>query len=221
MAVFAYTALDRQGRQTSGTIPADSRAAAMDQVLSLGLSPISLEEKPSGNGHAPAGGTMRLLPGLRRASASTRVPQSAVESFTRELANLLSAGLPLSRALHLLGREASHPAARNVWSRVHDDVVSGTSLADALAKWPKAFSSVYVAMVRAGEAGGFLHVVLQQIADFRAREQELKGKVKAAMVYPAVLGCLAIVVLVFLLTFFIPRFSGIFQEFGGQLPWLT
>jgi type II secretory pathway component PulF len=164
---------------------------------------------------------MRLLPGLRRTSASTRVPQSAVESFTRELANLLSAGLPLSRALHLLGREASHPAARNVWSRVHDDVVSGTSLADALAKWPKAFSSVYVAMVRAGEAGGFLHVVLQQIADFRAREQELKGKVKAAMVYPAVLGCLAVVVLVFLLTFFIPRFSGIFQEFGGQLPWLT
>ncbi|WP_428937144.1 type II secretion system F family protein [Fontivita pretiosa] len=221
MAVFAYTALDRQGRQTSGTIPADSRAAAMDQVLAQGLSPITLEEKASGNGHAAAGGAMRGLLGLHRSAPPTRVPQSAVEAFTRELANLLSAGLPLSRALHLLAREASHPAARNVWSRVHDDVVSGTSLADALGKWPRAFSAVYVAMVRAGEAGGFLHVVLQQIADFRAREQELKGKVKAAMVYPAVLGCLAIVVLVFLLTFFIPRFSGIFQEFGGQLPWLT
>jgi type IV pilus assembly protein PilC len=78
-----------------------------------------------------------------------------------------------------------------------------------------------VAMVRAGEAGGFLHVVLQQIADFRAREQELKGKVKAAMVYPCVLGALAVAVLAFLLTFFIPRFSGIFQEFGSNLPWLT
>src|SRR5687768_12069920 len=76
-------------------------------------------------------------------------------------------------------------------------------------------------MVRAGEAGGFLPVVLQQIADFRAREQDLKGKVKAAMIYPAVLGCVATLVLVFLLTFFIPRFSAIFHEFGGDLPLLT
>src|SRR5439155_14297345 len=106
-----------------------------------------------------------------------------------------------------------------VWSRVHDDVVGGTSLADALAKWPKTFSTVYIAMIRAGEAGGFLPIVLQQIADFRIREQDLKGKVKAAMVYPAVLACLACGVLVFLLTFFIPRFSGIFAEFGANLPW--
>jgi type II secretory pathway component PulF len=137
------------------------------------------------------------------------------------LANLLAAGLPLSRALHLLRREASNPAAKNVWARVHDDVVGGTSLAEALGKWPKAFSSVYIAMVRAGEAGGFLHVVLQQIADFRTREQELKGKIKAAMVYPAVLAVLACGVLVFLLTFFIPRFSSIFEEFGSKLPLLT
>jgi type II secretory pathway component PulF len=108
-----------------------------------------------------------------------------------------------------------------VWSAVHDDVVGGISLAEALEKWPKVFSTVYVAMVRAGEAGGFLHVVLQQIADFRTQEQELKGKVKAAMVYPCVLGLLAVAVLIFLLTFFIPRFSGIFKEFGGALPWLT
>src|SRR5439155_24410287 len=84
-----------------------------------------------------------------------------------------------------------------------------------------AFSSVYVAMVRAGEAGGFLHVVLQQIADFRTREADLKGKVKAAMVYPIVLACLACAVLIFLLTFFIPRFKGIFSELGGNLPALT
>jgi type II secretory pathway component PulF len=214
MAVYTYEALDRTGRRTSGTIPADTRAAAMDQVINQGLSPVSIQEQRAGaNGNGAAAPTHR--------SESTRVPQSAVESFTRELANLLAAGLPLSRALHLLRREASNPGARNVWSKVHDDVVGGTSLADALAKWPKAFSTVYVAMVRAGEAGGFLHVVLQQIADFRTREQELKGKVKAAMVYPCVLAVLAAGVLVFLLTFFIPRFSGIFAQFGGQLPWLT
>lgn len=208
MATFAYVALDRSGRQTTGTIPADSKVAAMDQVVSQGLSPISIVEKAG-------------VAATERRSTSTRVPMHAVESFTRELANLLAAGLPLSRALHLLRREASHPGAKNVWSKVHDDVVGGTSLADALAKFPKVFSTVYVAMVRAGEAGGFLHVVLQQIADFRTREQELKGKVKAALVYPCVLAVLAVGVLIFLLTFFIPRFKGIFAQFGSNLPWLT
>lgn len=208
MATFAYVALDRSGRQTTGVIPADNKVAAMDQVVSQGLSPISIVEKAG-------------VAATERRSTSTRVPMHAVESFTRELANLLAAGLPLSRALHLLRREASHPGAKNVWSKVHDDVVGGTSLADALAKFPKVFSTVYVAMVRAGEAGGFLHVVLQQIADFRTREQELKGKVKAALVYPCVLAVLAVGVLIFLLTFFIPRFKGIFAQFGSNLPWLT
>ncbi|HEY7087378.1 MAG TPA: type II secretion system F family protein [Tepidisphaeraceae bacterium] len=213
MAVFAYTALDRQGRQTTGTVPAQTRTAAMDEVLMRGLSPISVEEQKQANGQ---GGLFS-----KSASTSTRVPQSAVESFTRELANLLAAGLPLSKALNLLRREASAPGAKNVWGKVHDEVVGGTSLADSLAKWPKVFSHVYVAMVRAGEAGGFLHVVLQQIADFRAREQELKGKVKAAMIYPCVLGVFACCVLTFLLVFFIPKFSGIFKDFGAQLPVLT
>src|SRR5947207_5789371 len=210
MTMYTYTALDRSGRRTTGTVPADTRSAAMDQVMNLGLSPVALEEQKT-KANERAGNK----------PPPTRVPQSAVESFTRELANLLAAGLPLSRALHLLRREASNPAAKNVWSKVHDDVVGGTSLAEALGKWPRAFSSVYIAMVRAGEARGFLHVVLQQIADFRTREQELKGKIKAAMVYPAVLAVLACAVLVFLLTFFIPRFSGIFAEFGSKLPLLT
>src|SRR5438270_18517 len=85
----------------------------------------------------------------------------------------------------------------------------------------RTISTVYVAMVRAGEAGGFLDVVLSQIADFRTREQDLKGKVKAAMVYPVILAILAVAVLIFLLTFFIPRFSGIFAQFGADLPLLT
>ena len=208
MGIFAYTALDPTGRQLTGTIPADTRAEAMDHVIRRGLSPIKVDEEK---------GSARQV----KQSTSTRVSQSAVESFTRELANLLGAGLPLSRALHLLRREASSPGAKNVWSAVHDEVVGGVALADALAKWPKVFSTVYVAMVRAGESGGFLPVVLQQIADFRAREQDLKGKVKAALVYPCVLGVFACAVLTFLLTFFIPKFQGVFAEFGGQLPYLT
>jgi type II secretory pathway component PulF len=123
--------------------------------------------------------------------------------------------------MSLLKREASAPAVRYQWGAIHDDVVGGTALADAMAKYPKNFSSVYVAMVRAGEAGGFLEVVLTQIADFRAREADLKGKVKAAMVYPCVLATLGILVLIFLLTFFIPKFSTMFADFGGTLPTLT
>jgi type II secretory pathway component PulF len=223
MAVFAYTALDRNGRQTTGTLPADNRAAAMDEVLGRGLSPLKVEEqagaagaKRSANGHTSALGS--LFGGNPN---STRVSQSALESFTRELANLLQAGLPLSRALQLLRREANSPGAKNVWSNIHDEVVGGEALADAMAQFPKTFSTVYVAMVRAGEQGGFLHVVLQQISDFRAREADLKGKVKAALVYPCVLAFFATGVLIFLLTFFIPKFAGIFNDFGAELPKLT
>jgi type II secretory pathway component PulF len=137
------------------------------------------------------------------------------------MASLLSGGVPLARGLALLKRETKQPGPLALWTQVHSDVVEGNSLADSLAQHPKSFSSVYIAMVRAGEAGGFLDVVLNQIADFRAREQELKGKVKAAMVYPIALGVLAVAVVIFLLTFFIPKFSGIFSQFGGDLPALT
>lgn len=221
MATFAYTALDRAGKRTTGTLGADNRAAAMDEVVNRGLSPVSIEERAKGAAAGTDGSSTFSISLFKGNPNSTRVPQSAVESFTRELANLLSAGLPLSRGLHLLRREASSPGAKNVWGKIHDDVVGGDSLADAMAKWPKAFSTVYVAMVRAGEAGGFLPIVLQQIADFRTREQDLRGKVKAAMVYPCVLAVLAVAVLIFLMTFFIPRFSGIFSEFGANLPLLT
>ena len=210
MAVFTYSALDATGRQTSGSVTADGRAAALKQLADEGLHPVSVKEGASG-----------AMPARAEGSRAGRVPPSAVEAFTRELANLLAAGVSLSRALHILGREASNRNAKQQWAAIHDDVVGGMPLAEALARWPRSFPPVYVAMVRAGEAGGFLDVVLEQIADFRAREQDLKGRVKAALVYPAVLATLAVVVLVFLLTYFIPRFSGIFAEFGAALPKLT
>jgi type II secretory pathway component PulF len=209
---FVYTAIDATGKQVSGQVPAESRIAAMDDLTRRGLSPITINESSS----MPAGSISLSLKGN-----SSKVPQKSVENFTRELANLLAGGLSLSRALSLLRREASHPGAKAAWTQIHDDVVGGESLADALAKFPRAFSGVYIAMVRAGETGGFLHVVLQQIADFRQRESDLKGKVKAALIYPIALAVVASAVLVFLLTYFIPRFSAIFDQFGSNLPWLT
>ena len=210
MATWAYVAVDRTGRTATGTAPAESRAAAIDAVVRRGLSPLSVEPADGAAAH-------RLLPRAK----GPRVPARAVEAFTRELANLLAAGLPLSRALALLKREATHPGAKAAWAKVYDDVTGGAALADALAGFPGVFPDVYVAMVRAGESGGFLHVVLQQIADFRQREKDLLGKVKSAMIYPVALTVVASGVMVFLLTFFIPRFRVIFEQFGEKLPLLT
>ena len=210
MPTFAYTAVEQNGRENSGSLEAQNRPAAIEQIIEQGLYPVSVEES-----RKTSESTVKLI------SRRRRVSPAQVEAFTRELANLLSAGVPLSRALHLISREAAQATARKQWAAIHDDVVGGTSLANALAKWPRTFPPVYVAMVQAGETGGFLDAVLGQIADFRSREQELKGKVKASLVYPIVLAVLAGLVLIFLLTYFIPRFSGIFAEFGGALPWLT
>ncbi|MBV8782111.1 MAG: type II secretion system F family protein [Phycisphaerae bacterium] len=211
-AIFSYTALNKDGRKTAGTLSAESRAAALAEMQRLGLVPVTIDQAKN----AAAAKKMEA------ATAGTlKVSQRAVENFTRELANLLAGGVSLARSLSLLRREASNPAAKQLWSAIHDDVVGGTSLGDAMAKWPRTFSTVYIAMVRAGEAGGFLDVVLNQIAEFRTREQDLRGKVKAAMVYPIILALLAVAVLIFLLTFFIPRFQTIFSQFGGNLPVLT
>jgi type II secretory pathway component PulF len=211
MPVYSYMALDPKGQNVSGSVPAPTRPAALDQLFQKGLTPVKVEEQPSAPAQAPK----------PLAKTVGRVPQAASEAFTRELSNLLAGGVPLSRALHILGREASQAAAKKQWTDIHDTVVGGSSLAEAMGKWPKSFSAVQVAMVRAGETGGFLDVVLGQIADFRSRERDLKSRIKGALVYPALLAVLSCAVLVFLLTYFIPRFSGMFQEFGGALPSLT
>jgi len=213
MSVFAYTAIGKDGRKTNGTLSADTRSAAISEVIRQGLHPVTIDEQK--------GSAAARLQKVPVAPRSGRVPAKAVENFTRELANLLAGGVPLARALALLSREASNPQVKFVWSSVHEEVIGGTALADALAKWPKTFSTVYIAMIRAGEQGGFLEVVLAQIAEFRTREADLKGKVKSALVYPIMLAFMAIAVLIGMLTWFIPRFTEIFKQFGSNLPALT
>lgn len=210
MPVYTYKALDSAGQSISGSIPAASRLAALDHLTQKRLIPVAVDEQA-----APAAAARR------QAKAGGRVSPASAEGWVRELSNLLAGGVPLSRALHILGREASQPAARRQWAAIHDHVVGGMSLAEAMSQWTRTFSPVQVAMVRAGETGGFLDVVLGQIAEFRARERDLKGKVKGALVYPTVLAVLSCAVLIFLLTYFIPRFSAIFLEFGAALPALT
>lgn len=159
--------------------------------------------------------------GLKMSFGGNRITPRMLENFTRLLSSLLAAGVPLSRALVILMKEAASPAAGAQWKQVHDLVVDGLALADAMARSPKTFPRVYVAMVEAGETGGFLDVVLAQIADFQAREKEMRGKVMVALMYPVILLVLALGVLIFLLVFFIPRFQTIFTGFGAELPLLT
>lgn len=221
MATFEYRAL-KNGATDSGTLEAGSRQEALRKLEGRGLRPIKLSEKKSGS--APAAGksspSSETNP-LKLSFGRKKVTYSALENFTRQLSSLLSAGVPLARGLQILHREASQPAAREKWKEIHDLVIDGTSLADAMARSPETFPTVYTAMVQAGETGGFLDVVLGQIADFQSRERDMKARVKSAMIYPAVLLTLAIGVLIFLLVFFIPKFQTLFAGFGKELPLLT
>jgi type II secretory pathway component PulF len=237
MPTFQYRALQADGQIAEGKIEAGSRAEAFRAMESQSLRPISLKEGINGKtkslapkslaSTAAAGNGSHVTdappaePAMKISLGSNKISARVLENFTRLLSSLLAAGVPLSRALVILQREAANATAKGKWKEVHDLVVDGMTLADAMSKSPETFPKVYVAMVEAGETGGFLDVVLNQIADFQAREKEMRGKVMTAMLYPAILLMLALCVLVFLLVFFIPRFQLLFTGFGAQLPLLT
>ena len=207
MPQFVYKAVDPQGQEVTATLEAPSRKSVIERLSAQNLCPVTIEAEGAAAGQ-----------GFGR---SSRVSKAEVEAFTREMANLLQAGVPLSRALGILTRETAKEATKQQWQAIGDFVSGGMSLADALAQFPRSFPSVTIAMVRAGETGGFLDLVLSQIADFRTREQDLLGKVRAALIYPIILAVLSTAILIFLLTYFIPRFATMFEEFGGSLPLLT
>jgi type II secretory pathway component PulF len=214
MPTFTYKAIGADGAVAEGQIDAGSRPEAFRQMETRGLRPVSLAEKvATAAANAPSAFSFKLQ--------SHKITAKALENFTRLLSSLLAAGVPLSRALVILFREAATPVAGAKWKEIHGLVVDGMSLADAMAKSPETFPRVYTAMVQAGETGGFLDVVLAQIADFQSREKELRSKVLTALLYPCILLVLALAVLVFLLVFFIPRFQKVFSGFGGSLPVIT
>jgi len=217
MAVFAYKALQTNGAISEGTLDAAGRMDAMRSLEERGLTALRLSEVAQAARHsstgAPSGGKWTLQ--------SKRVSFEALEDFTRSLSSLLTAGVPLSRALTILYKETTNAAAAVKWRELHDLVIDGVSLAEAMNRSPDVFPRVYAAMVESGEAGGFLDVVLGQIADFQAREKELRAKVTAALMYPAVLLTLATGVVIFLMVFFIPRFQTLFAGFNAALPPLT
>jgi type II secretory pathway component PulF len=221
MPTFQYRAIQSDGTIAEGQLEAAGRPDAFRQMETRGLRPVSLAERAAKKNGAAKSSSKPATENFSFKFGSQKVSAKQLENFTRLLSSLLASGVPLSRALTILVKEASNPVAAAKWKEVHDLVIDGMSLADAMAKSPETFPRVYTAMVEAGETGGFLDVVLAQIADFQAREKDLKSKVMTAMLYPCILLVLAIGVLIVLLTFFIPKFQQVFNSIHGSLPLIT
>ncbi len=217
MPTFQYRALQKDGTIAEGQLEAGGRQDAFRQMEGRGLRPISLAEHRNGKPQkAEANGKAQKTETPKAENVSGEKVNRAANSTPFQL-SFGSANRISARTLENFTRLLS----RAKWKEIHDLVVDGMSLADAMAKSPDTYPRVYVAMVEAGETGGFLDVVLAQIADFQASEKEMRSKVMAAMLYPCVLLFLALGVLTFLLVFFIPRFQLIFADFHANLPLLT
>jgi type IV pilus assembly protein PilC len=221
MATFNYTAVDSAGKQTTGTVEAADTVEATALVKQKGFFPTSVVQ---GNTTVSAG-TLGA-PTLAKKPFSFGTPKvkgKVLMVFTRQLATLIDAGLPLLRSLRTLIKQEKNVALRNAMVNLSDSVESGNTFSEALAQHPGVFNKLYVNMVKAGELGGVLEIVLTRLAEFQEKSQRIRGKVVSAMVYPIVVLVIAVGILTFLLLFIVPRFEAIFKDMlgGKELPILT
>lgn len=207
MADFTYTARDDSGKLVNGTITAEDRDKALGALIKKGLKPSVI--KPAG----AKGMNMDIkLPGGGKVKPKTLVV------FTRQFATMVSAGVPMMRALTTLQEQAAQASFKEVLGKVAADVQGGTSLSEAFEKHPKVFSSVYVNMVRAGETGGILDQIMNRLATQVEKDNEIKGKFKSAMIYPLVVTLVAVGAVGFLMVGVVPKLAGILESAGGELP---
>ncbi len=208
MPDYNFQALGETGQRTQGTLTANNEREVMSMLDSKGLFPLSIELSSSG---------------ARIARGGRSVPSRVMATFFSQLADLLRAGVPLLRALELLERQRTNVNLSGILREVHIKVADGTTLADALAAYPRAFNELSVSMVRAGQEGGFLEDVLERIANFTEHQEDLKAKVIGALAYPVFLAATAFLVLMVLVVFFIPMFEPIFERLRekNELPLLT
>lgn len=221
MATFAYEALNAAGKPQKGTIDANSSDEAIQRIKSQGYFPTSVREQKATKKSigVEAGDTKRLK--KKKSFAIGRVSPKQLTLFTRQLSTLQDAGLPLLRSLQILEAQMKPGKLKNVLQDVCEDVEGGTSLSEAMARHPAAFNRLYSKMVNAGEIGGVLDIILQRLAEFMEKAERLKRKIKGALVYPAVVIIVAMVILTFIMVFIIPKFEEIFTDFGVELPGLT
>ncbi|MDD5738134.1 MAG: type II secretion system F family protein, partial [Candidatus Omnitrophica bacterium] len=205
MAIFNYVAIDKDGKETKGKLEVAGNQEAMDQIRQKGLYPISITEEKSKSDMPSSRGREGSADAKPAKSAMTisfgRVTAKQVTIFTRQLATLIGSGLPLVRALYVLERQEKAGLLKSTIRGLAEQVEGGSSFSEALSKFPRAFEPLYVNTVKAGEAGGVLEVVLTRLAEFAEKSQRLEGRIKSAMIYPALVLTMALSVLGFLITF--------------------
>ncbi len=214
MALYAFDAVRQSGDPVSAQLEAASEAEAVERVREQGLILLRIQTAAAAaiTSHEKKMGTFARL------FASRKVTREQVVAFTRDLANLISAGLPLDRAFELLvGLADSGPQAA-LLQELRDRVRSGQALSQALTEHPKQFDRLFVNMVRAGEASGTLGPVLERISEFQERSAELRSSVQSALLYPVVLVAVAIIAVLTMIFFVVPKFETTFRQFGKALP---
>lgn len=222
MPRFSYTARALGGERTSGVIEAADKRAALIQLERQGLTPVSVKEAAGAPAPSAANGKKkdaRSRPRLvLRRDGRARMNLRETLLFTRELSDLLSSGMTLGNALHTLSQRHTGRGQDEIVVALRDEIIRGASLSDALAQWPETFSSLYVNMVRTGEASGKLAEALERVGIHYERVQAAREKVSMALVYPGFVLSVGLLTMVFTMIFVVPRFSTIFQELGSTLP---
>ncbi len=232
MPKYDYEALDSRGNATKGSIEVASQNEAIGRVKEMGLFPTKVaeaakvQEKSAGKKAKPAakpkgkkGGAMNInikIPGL-----GSGVKPKVLTTFTRQLATLVDAGLPLLRGLRVLEKQERNANLKSILGQLSLAIEGGSTFSEALAQHPKVFNRLFVNMVKAGELGGVLEVVLKRLAEFSEKAQKIKGKVKAAMFYPVAVLVVAVGIMILLMVMVVPKFKEVFSGMGFALPGFT
>jgi general secretion pathway protein F len=209
VSLFSYKAVTPEGEAQEGSMDGLSQASVVERLQGMGLIPIRVEEAAA-VGAAPSNGG-----GL---FSKSRISQDDVAVFTQEIATLLKAGLPLDRCLEILISLSASEPVRELMSQLREDVRGGASLSTAMDARKGVFTRFYLNMIRAGEAGGALDVVLQRLTEFMERSKDLRDTVKSALIYPAILIGVSVLSVAILLVWVVPQFSQMFEESGKALP---
>ncbi len=219
MPTYKFEAMDTTGAEVKDSVEAGSEEEAQQKIRQMGYfvtkiteSAVGKKDKKGKKGGRRKKGQVFTIGGVSSKKLCT---------FTRQFSTLQDAGLPVLRSLKILEGQMRPGVLKNALIDVVDDVESGSTLSEAFAKHPKCFDRLYVNMVKAGEAGGALEVILQRLADFKEKSQSLKRRVTGAMIYPVVVILVAVLILCFIMLYIIPKFEKIFKDFNMKLPWIT
>jgi type IV pilus assembly protein PilC len=223
MGTFQYEAMNSSGQTVKGTVDASDSNEAINKIKQMGNFPTKVKEragggKSSGQKKSAGGGSGPRAPQRKGPRKAGKVSNKLLTQFTRQLSTLQDAGLPILRALRILEEQQKPGMLRVAIRLIADDVESGSSLSEAMARQDRTFDKLYINMVRAGELGGVLDLILQRLADFMEQSEALKRKVKGALIYPIAVMTIAGLIVTGLLVFVVPKFETIFSDMGTALP---